>query len=308
MHAGAIVELALVGLWGGSAAYIHLRGKVRHKFWRQVSDYSTVLAPLNAFITAFSAVPRTPMQNVDDFPEVRPITEKWEMIRDEAMRLFDEGHIRPAEKHNDVAFNTFFRRGWKRFYIKWYDEPLPSAQALCPKTVELVQSIPEVNAALFALLPPQSKLGEHRDPFAGSLRYHLGLITPNSDLCRIYVDGNEYSWRDGEAVMFDETFIHSVDNETDQFRIIFFCDIVRPVRTPVVRAFNRFMTKHVVKITAAQNEEIERLGAVNGISRYIYLLREWGQRKKKNHRRIYYTIKYAVMAALAYVIVIRPLL
>ena len=51
------------------------------------------------------------------------------------------------------------------------------------------ESIPSVHAALFALLPGKSKLGEHRDPFAGSLRYHLGLKTPNSDLCRIYVDG-----------------------------------------------------------------------------------------------------------------------
>ena len=42
---------------------------------------------------------------------------------------------------------------------------------------------------MFAVLPPGGKLGAHRDPFAGSLRYHLGLVTPNSDKCRILVDG-----------------------------------------------------------------------------------------------------------------------
>ena len=120
---------------------------MRHKFWRQVTDYSTVLAPLNAFITAFSAVPRQPMLDVNEFPEVKPITEQWRTIREEAIRLFEDGYIRPAAKHNDVAFNTFFKRGWKRFYIKWYDQPLPSAQALCPRTVEIVQSIPQINAA-----------------------------------------------------------------------------------------------------------------------------------------------------------------
>jgi hypothetical protein len=31
-----------------------------------------------------------------------------------------------------------------------------------------------------ALLPPGGDLA-HRDPFAGSLRYHLGLSTPNSE-------------------------------------------------------------------------------------------------------------------------------
>src|SRR5688500_19772057 len=49
----------------------------------------------------------------------------------------------------------------------------------------------------------RSKLGAHRDPFAGSLRYHLGLVTPNSDKCRILVDGVPCVWRDGEAFMLD---------------------------------------------------------------------------------------------------------
>ena len=76
---------------------------------------------------------------------------------------------------------------------------------------------------MFALLPPGGKLDAHRDPFAGSLRYHLGLVTPNSDKCRILVDGVPRVWRDGEAFMFDETFIHSAENTTDVSRMILFC-------------------------------------------------------------------------------------
>src|SRR5689334_24353903 len=35
-------------------------------------------------------------------------------------------------------------------------------------------------------LPPGGKLVQHRDPYAGSLRYHLGLVTPKSPgECRI---------------------------------------------------------------------------------------------------------------------------
>jgi aspartyl/asparaginyl beta-hydroxylase (cupin superfamily) len=33
-------------------------------------------------------------------------------------------------------------------------------------------------------------------------------LTPNDDRCFIEVDGIRYSWRDGEAVIFDETYIH----------------------------------------------------------------------------------------------------
>ena len=110
---------------------------------------------------------------------------------------------------------------------------------LCPKTVELVSRIPNVKGAMFALLPGGSHLNPHRDPFAGSLRYHLGLSTPNSDNCRIYVDGQPYAWRDGEDVMFDETYVHWVKNETDVTRVILFCDIERPLSSPLMTRINR---------------------------------------------------------------------
>src|SRR5580658_3786032 len=200
----------LLLVWVASACFVHFRGKKRHKLGRQLMDHSTFMAPYNSLVYLFSAVPNKPILNLGDFPELAPLRDNWETIRDEAKRLYDAGHIAGAQKHNDLAFNSFFKRGWKRFYLKWYDEFMPSAKEICPKTVELVQSIPSVHAALFALLPGKSKLGEHRDPFAGSLRYHLGLMTPNSDDCRIYVDGSAYSWRDGQAVIFDETYIHSV--------------------------------------------------------------------------------------------------
>ena len=41
----------------------------------------------------------------------------------------------------------------------------------------------------------------------------------------IDVDGEPYSWRDGEDLLFDETYVHRAANRADQPRIIFFCDI-----------------------------------------------------------------------------------
>ncbi len=300
-----LIKAGVVAFFALPAAYVHFRGRVRHRFLRQLTDHSTFLAPYNTVVTAFSSLPKRPMLDVNSFPELAPLRDNWKIIREEAEQLVTGGHVRPAEKHNDVAFNTFFRRGWTRFYIKWYDQPLPSAVELCPKTVALVQSIPTVNAALFAMLKPRSILGEHRDPFAGSIRYHLGLITPNSDECRIYVDGNPYSWRDGEAVMFDETYIHSVRNDTDESRVILFCDVARPIRDPVMRAINRFVTNHIVKITAAQNTEAEQVGLINGVSGWVYKAKTFFERIKKANRRLYYAGKYVLIAALIYVVFLR---
>ena len=291
-----------------SGLYVHYRGKVRHKLRRQLLDHSTLLAPYNALIYLTSAVPSTPLLDASQFPELEPLRANWKVIRHEARLLAEGAHIRASTNHDDVAFQSFFRRGWKRFYLKWYDDVLPSAQALCPRTVALVQSIPSINAALFALLPPHSRLGEHRDPFAGSLRYHLGLITPNSDACRIWVDGAIYSWRDGEAVLFDETFVHSARNDTDETRIILFCDVARPLRFRAMQAVNRFVTRHVVKATAAQNTEAEKVGIVNRAWSALHRVVERGRRLQASHRALYNVIKYSVIGGGLYLVFVRPLL
>src|SRR5258705_428653 len=207
---------------------------------RQVGHHVTFLALYNVLMYAGWAVPNEPVVSVDRFPELAKLRDNWETIRDEAVKLFDEGLIRAAAKNNDWGFYSFFKSGWKRFYLKWYDDFLPSARTLCPKTVELLNSIPTVHGAMFAMLPAGGKLGAHRDPFAGSLRYHLGLVTPNSDKCRILVDGVECVWRDGQAFMFDETFIHRAENATDVNRIILFCDVERPMKYGFMTAINRF--------------------------------------------------------------------
>jgi beta-hydroxylase len=160
----------------------------------------------------------------------------------------------------------------------------------------LIESIPSINAALFAVLPPHGTLGEHRDPFAGSLRYHLGLKTPNSDACRIYIDGTPYSWRDGQDVVFDETYIHSAKNDTDQFRIILFCDVTRPIRNRFVRAINHVMIRRVVKISAAQNREAEEIGILNGVSAYIYAAKRFFERLKEKFPTAYLIGKFAIFA------------
>jgi beta-hydroxylase len=285
-----------------SGMYVHFRGRVRHKFARQLTDHSMFMAPYNVLMYLFSAVRCQPILDIHQFPELARLRENWQTIRDEALHLFDEGYIRAAAKHNDLGFHSFFQTGWKRFYLKWYDESLPSAKALCPKTVELVESIPSVNGAMFALLPGGSRLGPHRDPFAGSLRYHLGLVTPNSPECSISVDGVRYYWRDGEDVIFDETYIHTAENKTDQTRIILFCDVERPLRNRIMRRVNRFMKRHVIKESGTQNLDHERVGVLNKIFAFVYQFRVMGKRLKQKNRTLYYVLKWALLGGILYAI------
>jgi beta-hydroxylase len=294
------VKVCLFAVLLLSAIYMHFRGKVRLKFARQLTDHSTFMAPINSFIYLFSGVPNTPYLNQNLFPELKIFKDNWTIIREEAQRLVNEGHIRISTKNDDIGFNTFYRKGWKRFYLKWYDDFFPSAQGLCPKTIELIKQVPSINAAMFTLLPPGARLGLHRDPYAGSLRYHLGIMTPNSEECRIFVDGIPHAWYDGQDVLFDETYLHHAENNTDQDRLIFFCDVARPMNNRFATSVNRFFSRHIMKHAATQNTETDKLGVLNRVFKYIHWVGEQGKRLKSYNRNLYYGVKYTLVAALVY--------
>jgi beta-hydroxylase len=281
-----------------SAAFVHFRGRVRLKFTRQITDHSTFTAPYNSLVYLFSRTPNRPYHEVTDFPELRTLRDNWRVFREEGLALMNAGHIREATGPNDVGFHTFFKRGWKRFYLKWYGEWPPSALRLCPRSAALLQAIPSVKGAMFALLPPGGKLGRHRDPFAGSLRYHLGLDTPNHDDCWIEVDGVRRSWRDGEAMIFDETYVHEAFNGCDTTRLILFCDVERPLPPPM-DAVNRAVMRSVMNATHAPNMEGESIGAINRLYGHVAGAIEAGKRLKARDRRLYYLIKNAALIALA---------
>ena len=140
------IKAGLILLFVGSILYVHLRGKARLPVLRQFVNHSAFFAPYNALMYLFSGVPSKPYLDRSKFPELDVLKDNWQAIREEAMHLFDEGYIRAAEKNNDAGFGSFFKKGWKRFYLKWYDKALPSAELLCPKPLNWSTASPTSKA------------------------------------------------------------------------------------------------------------------------------------------------------------------
>src|SRR5579885_1032652 len=109
-------QLVLLYWLSLSAVIVHFRSRKRLGFFRQLTDHSTLLAPYNVLMYLFSGVPNQPYIPTSRFPELSKLRDNWQQIREEALELFGEGHIRAAAKYNDFGFNSFFRSGWKRFY------------------------------------------------------------------------------------------------------------------------------------------------------------------------------------------------
>jgi beta-hydroxylase len=289
----------VVGFLVLSVLHIHFRGKVRLPFGRQLFDHSSFMAPINMFMHLFSKVPSTPYIPVREFPELSVLQENWPTIREEGLRLIEMKKIKASEQNNDAGFNSFFKTGWKRFYLKWYDASHPSAERLCPQTYALLQGIPSVKAAMFAELPPGAKLNPHRDPFAGSMRYHLGLATPNDDRCFIEVDGQRYSWRDGQGVIFDETYIHWAENASDSDRLILFFDVERPMRFGWMQAVNRWLGRTMMTAAASPNESGDQTGLVSKLFRISFVLGQYRRRYKAWNKTAYKATKVALIVGLA---------
>jgi len=109
-----MITFAIVLLFVASVLFVHLRGRARLPFLRQLVNHSAVFAPYNALMYLFSSVPSKPYLDRSRFPELDVLKDNWQEIRVEALRPFDEGYILAADKDNDAGFNSYNKKGWKR--------------------------------------------------------------------------------------------------------------------------------------------------------------------------------------------------
>lgn len=283
-----IFSLTYVYMYRGTERYVNLTEYMR-KGW-------PIFAPINCFLYLFTkARARNSIVDLKNYKELDEIRANWETIRDEGMKLYEMGYFDRTNNpdsaaYYDVGFRTFYKYGWSKFYLTWYGHTHKSAKELCPKTVAILKRIPSVNGAMFSILPPGSKLTRHLDPVACSLRYHLGLSTPNSDDCYINVDGANYSWRDGEAFMFDETYLHYVYNNSDKHRLILMCDINRPMF--LIGGVVNFFYRNFMRLSLVPNVEGDKQGFANIVFSSVAPILQRSKKLKQTNRPLYLLVKY----------------
>lgn len=128
---------------------------------------------------------------------------------------------------------------WKLYYIYFLGQTNAQAERDFPTVLKIARKIPHVINATIALLDPGVELAAHSGPYAGMLRYHLGLRIPKNNPPSIRVDNQWYTWQEGESIVIDDFFEHEVRNKSDDIRIILMVDFLRPMN-PVYNAINRF--------------------------------------------------------------------
>src|SRR3984893_9435238 len=207
--------------------------------WDQVVEWTirigeAILAPIERFIGKRSLVGDATFFPTERFPWVKHVEDNWMVIREEAEKLLvdqaDLANFQDISK--DQIEITDDDRG-KTFFLYGYGFEAKLGVEMCPRTAALMREIPGMSTAMISILSPRKHILDHRGPYKGVLRYHLGLIVPREkEACRIRVGQAFRHWEEGRSLIFDDTFNHEVWNDTDETRVVLFVDVMRPLPFP----------------------------------------------------------------------------
>ena len=114
---------------------------------------------------------------------------------------------------------------WRVAWVKAFGEPIDNP---FENLSMVVNAHPEILSLMVSRMLPGTVLPRHQGPFRGVMRYHLGVTIPEGD-CALQVDDQEYKWKEGVGVCFDDTLWHSAWNRTPSDRVVLFADVLRPL-------------------------------------------------------------------------------
>ncbi|MGC4864790.1 aspartyl/asparaginyl beta-hydroxylase domain-containing protein [Micromonospora sp. DT53] len=175
------------------------------------------------------------------FPEARRLEARFPALKAEVEELLLRREI-PRYGTFDPVRAAQVSEDWKLYYAYMFGQPNELARTELPTLLEFAESTPNVVNAFVSILEPGVPLPSHRDPYAGVLRYHLGIRVPTVKPPRIRLEDEYYTWKEGEGVVLDVNHEHEVTNESDQSRIIVIVDFHRPLGF-LAGLLNRYMLR-----------------------------------------------------------------
>lgn len=179
-----------------------------------------------------STVPDRPKLDNSHFDFLNQFTENWERIQAEAYEVLKFREAIPGfQEISPDQYRLATEQNWKTFVLFGFGQKLEKNAQLAPETAKILETVPNLQTAMFSILAPGYHIPAHKGVTKGILRSHLGLIIPKDrEKCRIRVDETITAWKEGEIFVFDDTYEHEVWNDTDEERVILLFDFDRPMK------------------------------------------------------------------------------
>jgi aspartate beta-hydroxylase len=182
-------------------------------------------------------VPPAPYLDRALFPWIERLEAQTFAIRQELLQLLPSPAGRERvftteaiEKENLRGLQS--PPSWNGYYFYRHGERRADNCAACPVTASALEFLPLSHVrehgpeVLFSVFTAGTHLLPHRGVTNTRLVGHLPLLVPPD--CALKVGGEEHEWREGRAVIFDDTYEHEAWNRSDRTRVVLIFDMWNP--------------------------------------------------------------------------------
>lgn len=124
---------------------------------------------------------------------------------------------------------SYERGNWSVQYLTCIGRLDSNATRHFPETVSALSRVPGAltcGMSYFSTIAPETHILPHCGFTNAHLRCHLTIAT--AEFCRIRVGQEVRSWKDGELLIFDDTFEHEVWNDSGAHRVVLLFDVFHP--------------------------------------------------------------------------------
>jgi aspartyl/asparaginyl beta-hydroxylase (cupin superfamily) len=201
-----------------------------------------------------------------EFPWLEQLEAATADIREEFERVFaeDAASLEPYIAYPqgvplDQWAELNHSRRWSVFYL-WRDgKPLEDHLRRCPRTAQLLASLPLLDiqgyapTVFFSILDAKSHIPAHTGVTNTRVIVHVPLIIPPG--CRFRVGSTTREWQAGAAWVFDDTIEHEAWNDSDVPRAILILDIWNPYLTAAERDLVRGTVTGIAKYYGDSSEQ-----------------------------------------------------
>ncbi|XP_026841320.1 aspartyl/asparaginyl beta-hydroxylase isoform X5 [Drosophila persimilis] len=160
--------------------------------------------------------------------QLRKLQHNWISIREEALALLSHrGYF------EDETENLRHMGIWQQFELFAKGQLIRKNCQRAPITCSLLKEFPESSGCRrgqvkFSVMQAETHVWPHCGPTNCRLRAHLTLVAPEPERTSLRVAEQERTWREGELIIFDDSFEHEVWHNGTRPRLVLILDMWHP--------------------------------------------------------------------------------
>lgn len=254
-HGRAAAALARMGEQFGADAMARVAHTVEVYFGRV--DDGPASAHQRPKFMYFPGLPPGPYHEPMLHPWAGKLVAAFDDIRAEALAVLQQDGalekfltFQPGQSQEGYIGGDGSNPSWDAFFFYRHGQRHDANHLRCPKTSAVLESIERCEVAgqapeiCFSVLQPGTHIMPHHGVTNTRLVMHLPLLVP-ADCALLVHGGGEHAWKEGEPMMFDDTYLHEAWNRADQIRVVLLMDCWNPHLSIAERQAVRHVTEAI---------------------------------------------------------------